>query len=553
MGAFVLNNMNTPTRRSRRLAGKESGVDWGLSVEKGPMVNVPPPSVANSYASAARPDDPVSSYVRTRQVTTTKTTFASSNEFVAPASESQQPASVSLAASETKETVEWSTEESALEWWGNQICVLLLVLGAPVFSHVLAYITTDPTHGSVEKFVDFCQADGLFTCLHRTIINDRSLEFGPALWFLGGFNLLALALYYLPGKPAEGPITENGHVPTYTDNGMLHCVLFTLLWLVCSEEIGGGPYQLTGLWDSFPAQITLLNIFGLLFCGYLLIKGFYFPSGPDSGPSGNGPLFDYYWGGELYPRIFGIDVKVFANCRFSMTYWMLSGVSYSFASFKLHGEWDAGLVLAAISTMLYLYKFFWWEIGYMRSIDIIVDRAGFYETWGCLGWVPTVYTTHSRAAVLNPSGLSWEVAGFVFILSLMGVLCNFLADNQRQTFREANGDCLVWGAKPKFIRAFYTTQTASGTTVRRESLLLASGWWGVARHFHYFFELMAAWSWGVLSGLQNNKIGLVYPIFLTILLIHRAHRDQEKCEAKYGKYYRQYMELVPYKIIPGVY
>merc|ERR1712166_828886 len=517
MGAFVLNNMNTPTRRSRRLAGKESGVDWGLSVEKGPMVNVPPPSVANSYASAARPDDPVSSYVRTRQVTTTKTTFASSTEFVAPASESQQPASVSLAASEAKETVEWSTEESALEWWGNQICVLLLVLGAPVFSHVLTYITTDPTHGSVEKFVDFCQTDGLFTCLHRTIINDRSLEFGPALWFLGGFNLLAL------------------------------------LWLVCSEEIGGGPYQLTGLWGSFPAQITLLNIFGLLFCVYLLIKGFYFPSGPDSGPSGNGPLFDYYWGGELYPRIFGIDVKVFANCRFSMTYWMLSGVSYSFASFKLHGEWDAGLVLAAISTMLYLYKFFWWEIGYMRSIDIIVDRAGFYETWGCLGWVPTVYTTHSRAAVLNPSGLSWEVAGFVFILSLMGVLCNFLADNQRQTFREANGDCLVWGAKPKFIRAFYTTQTASGTTVRRESLLLASGWWGVARHFHYFFELMAAWSWGVLSGLQNNKIGLVYPIFLTILLIHRAHRDQEKCEAKYGKYYRQYMELVPYKIIPGVY
>ena len=28
-----------------------------------------------------------------------------------------------------------------------------------------------------------------------------------------------------------------------------------------------------------------------------------------------------------------------------------------------------------------------WEIGYMRSIDIIVDHAGFYETWGCLVWV----------------------------------------------------------------------------------------------------------------------------------------------------------------------
>ena len=35
-------------------------------------------------------------------------------------------------------------------------------------------------------------------------------------------------------------------------------------------------------------------------------------------------------------------------------------------------------------------KFFYWEIGYMRSIDIIMDRAGFYETWGCLTFVPSV-------------------------------------------------------------------------------------------------------------------------------------------------------------------
>ena len=42
----------------------------------------------------------------------------------------------------------------------------------------------------------------------------------------------------------------------------------------------------------------------------------------------------------------------------------------------------------------------------MRSIDIIVDRAGFYETWGCIVWVPAVYTLHTRTAVLLPSGAS---------------------------------------------------------------------------------------------------------------------------------------------------
>ena len=33
----------------------------------------------------------------------------------------------------------------------------------------------------------------------------------------------------------------------------------------------------------------------------------------------------------------------------------------------------------------------------MRSIDIITDRAGFYETWGCLVWAPAVHTLHIRS------------------------------------------------------------------------------------------------------------------------------------------------------------
>ncbi len=44
-----------------------------------------------------------------------------------------------------------------------------------------------------------------------------------------------------------------------------------------------------------------------------------------------------------------------------------------------------------------------------------------------------------------------------------------------------------------------------------------------------------------------------YAAFLTVLLIHRAQRDEEKCLDKYGEGYREYMRRVPYKIIPGVY
>ena len=81
-------------------------------------------------------------------------------------------------------------------------------------------------------------------------------------------------------------------------------------------------------------------------------------------------------------------------------------------------------------------KFFVWEIGYMRSIDIIVDRAGWEIQWGCLVWVPSVYTLHSRFLVLHPSGLEPWQAGLVAGVGFAGVLLNYWADKQRQDFRE---------------------------------------------------------------------------------------------------------------------
>ena len=65
---------------------------------------------------------------------------------------------------------------------------------------------------------------------------------------------------------------------------------------------------------------------------------------------------------------------------------------------------------------------------------------------------------------------------------------------------------------------------------------------------------MAAWSWSLLSNPQvNGVLPLFYAVFLTILLIDRAKRDEKKCLKKYGKYYAQYMDMVKYKIIPGIY
>ena len=435
-------------------------------------------------------------------------------------------------------------------------CVLLplfLLVPCPLLVAVLAFATNNEhVTPSIDGLASYVSENGVGGLIKDSF--DYVGIFGTAeAWkLLGYFNLAALVLYYVPGPTKEGPRTATGHVPKYVDNGVAHCVLSSLLF------VGGaylGLYDAGILYDVFPGTIGALNAFGLVFCVFLYVKGLYAPSTADCGKSGGGFIFDYYWGTELYPRVFDIDIKKFVNCRFAMTYWQLAGLSFAYKSYTLHGRWDPGLVLAAVSQYLYLVKFFAWEIGYMRSIDIIVDRAGFYETWGCLVWVPCVYTLHSRCGVRAPTQLSWLGASIIFGVGLLGVGLNFWADAQRMRFREANGKCKVWGRKPVYIKTKYVTaDPATGALTEHSSLLLASGWWGVARHLQYSFELTAAWSWGLLANpLVNGPLPLFYAAFLTILLIHRAHRDEEKCLKKYGAYYEDYMARVKYRIVPGVY
>lgn len=440
---------------------------------------------------------------------------------------------------------------------------LALVFAGPVLCQVLAFVTSAEMKAEpyLSELLPQCFSD-LSHCASSVLNAALSVQPTiPAVKFLLGFMSLALLLEFLPGKLESGPQTQTGHTPTYVDNGVKHCLLFSVLFVLGSNlgPLEEGLYDFGVMFDLFVPAVATLNIFGISLAIFLTIKGLTFPSTADSGTTGS-LLRDVVWGTELYPRVFGLDIKRFINCRFSMTFWMLAGFSFTYRSYTLHGagDWknlDWGLLFSAISQYLYLFKFFWWEMGYMRSIDIIVDRAGFSIQWGCLVFVPAVYTLHTRYLVLHPSGMSFGVALSLFVLSLAAVALNYAADRERDVFRATNGKALVWGKPPRYITAQYSvTNPTTGKETKRTSLLLASGFWGMARHFQYFFELVAAWSWCLLANpLVNGLIPLWYATFLTTLLIDRAKRDSIKCHKKYGKFYADYCRLVPYKIIPGVY
>jgi 7-dehydrocholesterol reductase len=277
----------------------------------------------------------------------------------------------------------------------------------------------------------------------------------------------------------------------------------------------------------------------------LYLKGRFFPSTTDSGLTHHF-LFDYYWGAELYPQVLGWNIKKFITCRFGMMSWGLFLLSYGAKQAELGGLSNAMLISISLQ-LIYITKFFIWEHGYLCSLDIMHDRAGFYICWGCLVWVPCVYTSPSMYLVLHPIHLSTGLATLFFVLGVACIMVNYLADKQRQLVRATAGACAIWGKKPRTLLAHYTTTEGQA----RQSLLLASGWWGVARHFHYVPDIAAAFFWSV-PALFTHFSPYFYVCFLSILLIERAFRDDRRCAKKYGEDWARYCELVPYKIFPGL-
>jgi len=399
--------------------------------------------------------------------------------------------------------------------------------------------------GSYAQLIAFIANDGMLSVLKQVWwpVFFGSVTAWKIIGLFAGFQLILMRV--LPGKLYTGPLTPMGNTPHYKDNGLLSYVISIVGFFGLSY--GLKLFSPGIVYHHFGEILGALNISALLFCLFLYFKGIFWPSSTDSGTSGN-PVFDYYWGTELYPRILGWDVKMFTNCRFGMTGWSLAVLSFAAAQWERDGFLSPAIAVSAGLQAIYLFKFFIWESGYMRSMDIIVDRAGFYICWGCLVWVPALYTTHTLYMVNHHEFLSWSLAAFVLVFGLLAIWVNYQADLQRQRVRATDGNCTVWGKTPKLIKANYRTDTGE----LKESILLASGWWGVSRHFHYIPELTVAFLWCLPAGF-DSILPYSYFIFLAILLTHRSIRDDKKCRLKYGKYWEEYCKLVPYKIVPGVF
>lgn len=179
---------------------------------------------------------------------------------------------------------------------------LFLVMAPPV-AVMLVWYTNFHLDGSFSALFESIWNKGFLTTLSLACES----PFDPKAWKIIGTYILvqALVMRLVPGKEFIGPTSPTGHVPKYTENGVA-CFFVSLSLFFAGVHFG--LYNGGIVYDNSGQLLSSMNLFSLIFVAFLYIKGRTFPSTPDCGHTGN-IVFDYYWGTELYPRIFGWDVK----------------------------------------------------------------------------------------------------------------------------------------------------------------------------------------------------------------------------------------------------
>ncbi|XP_075534066.1 uncharacterized protein LOC142567798 isoform X3 [Dermacentor variabilis] len=212
--------------------------------------------------------------------------------------------------------------------------------------------------------------------------------------FIVAFTVYSgLSLLLIHGSTYHGPPTSSGYRPVYRKSGFTYYVI-TMTIAACVLIVVDAPCQVA--YRCMPGLAAALALFAFAIPLLLYAKGRMSPSPGEHGTTGR-LVLDFYWGMELYPRIGErLDIKQWTNCRFGMMMWQLLVLVGWKAQIEASG-WNWCVASTALLQTIYIAKFFWWEDGYMQTIDITVDRADFSHvlTGAPLGSPPNT-TGHAR-------------------------------------------------------------------------------------------------------------------------------------------------------------
>ncbi|KAF2839102.1 c-24(28) sterol reductase [Patellaria atrata CBS 101060] len=266
-------------------------------------------------------------------------------------------------------------------------------------------------------------------------------------------------------------------------------------------------------------------------------------------------VYDFFMGAELNPRLFyWLDFKMFYEVRIPWFILLLLSLGTAVRQYENYGYVSGEVIFLCMAHFLYANACSKAEQLIVPTWDMYYEKLGFLLTFWNLAGVPLSYC-HCTIYLANhhPDEYRWNRVAltglFIAYLFVYWVwdTCNsqknIFRGRERGTFQERYSfPQLPW----KEIKNPKSIPTSTGDS------LLCDGWYGKARKIHYTCDLFFSLSWAAITGF-TSPFPWFYPLFFSVMIIHRARRDIARCEERYGDAWREYTKRVPWLFVPGVF
>lgn len=363
------------------------------------------------------------------------------------------------------------------------------------------------------------------------------------------FFVFEMLLYLLaPGVYAYGKplLHDGGKQLKYYCSGFVS--LYVTLAAAAALHVTG-VYRASDIIDEFGPLLSVS-----ILSGYLVAFVAYFSAlfrGAQHRMTGS-PVYDFFMGAELNPRMFGIlDFKMFFEVRLPWYILLLLSVSTAVRQYEQYGYVSGEVAFLVMAHWLYANACSKGEELIVTSWDMYYEKWGFMLIFWNMSGVPLSYC-HCTIYLANhpPSEYHWNpflLAGlFVAYLFVYWVWdsCN----GQKNSFRAAERGTLT--KRNTFPQVpWQSIKNPRQIPTDTGDAILVDGWYGLARKVHYSCDAFFAVCWGLITGF-HSPFPWFYPVFFVSMIAHRAHRDIQRCREKYGDAWTEYEKQVPYLFIP---
>ncbi|RAK99546.1 c-24(28) sterol reductase [Aspergillus ibericus CBS 121593] len=310
-----------------------------------------------------------------------------------------------------------------------------------------------------------------------------------------------------------------------------------------------GLFRLSTLVDEFGPLMTVAICSGFLVSIIAYVSAF--ARGAQHRMTGS-HIYDFFMGAELNPRLFGwLDMKMFFEVRIPWYILFLLTLGTALKQWEDYGYVSGPVSFLLMAHFLYANACAKGEELIITSWDMYYEKWGFMLIFWNLAGVPMSYC-HCTLYLANhdPATYKWNpmALGLLFIMYLFAYWVWDTCNSQKNIFRaQERGKPVNRKTFPQLpwrsVKNPVSIKTKTGDSI------LCDGWYGMARKVHYSCDWFFALSWGLITGF-NSPFPWFYSWFFTVMIIHRAHRDIERCRERYGEAWREYERRVPYLFIP---